>query len=105
MGPATPWSQTYSCASSNSREAKVPELVWEDVWARDAWLDILGRFIHLVPGESPTHAAQLKAGSVIFPRHQWEAVCRLETAARAEGPGYSYLVEHSAGSGKSNTIA
>ena len=62
--------------------------LWEEVWARDAWLDILGRFIHVVPGEGPTHAAQLKAGSVIFPRyHQWDAVRRLEAAARAEGPG------------------
>jgi type I restriction enzyme R subunit len=44
--------------------------------------------------------------TLIFPRyHQWDCVRRLEDAARAEGPGHSYLVEHSAGSGKSNTIA
>jgi type I restriction enzyme, R subunit len=80
--------------------------LWEEIWARDAWLDLLGRFIHVVPGEGPTHAAKLKAGTVIFPRyHQWDAVRRLEAAARAEGPGHSYLVQHSAGSGKSNTIA
>ncbi len=80
--------------------------LWEEIWARDAWLDLLGRFIHVVPGEGPTHAAKLKAGSVIFPRyHQWDAVRRLEATARAEGPGHSYLVQHSAGSGKSNTIA
>ena len=42
----------------------------------------------------------------MFPRvHQWEAVRTLETAAKVEGPGHDYLVEHSAGSGKSNTIA
>ena len=80
--------------------------LWEEIWARDAWLDLLGRFVHVLPGEGPTHAAQLRNGSVIFPRyHQWDAVRRLEAAARAEGPGHSYLVEHSAGSGKSNTIA
>jgi type I restriction enzyme R subunit len=80
--------------------------LWEQVWARDAWLDILGRFIHIVPGEGPMHAAQLRTGSAIFPRyHQWDAVRRLEAAAREEGPGRSYLVQHSAGSGKSNTIA
>jgi len=80
--------------------------LWEDVWARDAWLDLLGRFVHIVPGEGPTHAAKLRAGSVIFPRyHQWDAVRRLESAAREEGPGHAYLVQHSAGSGKSNTIA
>ncbi len=80
--------------------------LWEEVWARDAWLDILGRFIHVLPGEGPTHAAKIKAGSAIFPRyHQWDAVRRLEAAARAEGTRHAYLVQHSAGSGKSNTIA
>ena len=43
---------------------------------------------------------------MIFPRyHQWDAVRALEAAARAEGAGHDYLVQHSAGSGKSNTIA
>ena len=80
--------------------------LWEEVWARDAWLDLLGRFVHVAPGEGATRAAQLRSGSVVFPRyHQWDAVRRLEAAARAEGAGHSYLVEHSAGSGKSNTIA
>jgi type I restriction enzyme R subunit len=80
--------------------------MWEEIWARDAWLDILGRFIHILPGEGAKHAAKLKAGDTIFPRyHQWDAVRRLEATARADGPGHSYLVQHSAGSGKSNTIA
>ena len=43
---------------------------------------------------------------VIFPRfHQWDAVRRLEADAKQRGPGFSYLVQHSAGSGKSNSIA
>ena len=80
--------------------------LWEQVWARDAWLDLLGRFIHVVPGEGSTHAAKMRSGSTIFPRyHQWDAVRRMEAAAREEGSGQSYLVQHSAGSGKSNTIA
>ena len=80
--------------------------LWEDVWSRDAWLDLLGRVVHLVPGEGTTHTAKLRTGSVIFPRyHQWDAVRQLEAAARDEGPGHAYLVQHSAGSGKSNTIA
>jgi type I restriction enzyme R subunit len=80
--------------------------LWEQVWTRDAWLDLLGRFIHITPGDGATHAAQLRNGTAIFPRyHQWDAVRRLEAAAREEGPGQSYLVQHSAGSGKSNTIA
>ena len=80
--------------------------LWEQLWARDAWLDILARFIHVIPGGGATKAAKLRNGTVIFPRyHQWDAVRRLEATARAEGPGRSYLVQHSAGSGKSNTIA
>ena len=76
--------------------------LWERVWQRDAWLDLLGRFVHV----ERTAKGSKKPGVVIFPRyHQWDAVLRLETAARDEGAGHSYLVEHSAGSGKSNTIA
>jgi type I restriction enzyme R subunit len=81
--------------------------VWELVWRRDAWLDILARFVHVeqaVPGKR-NKGAQRDA-TVIFPRfHQWDAVRRLEAHARDQGPGRNYLVQHSAGSGKSNTIA
>jgi type I restriction enzyme, R subunit len=72
----------------------------------DAWMDLLARFIHVErPGTGS--AAQRKAGEVvIFPRfHQWDAVLKLEADARERGAGRSYLVQHSAGSGKSNTIA
>lgn len=76
--------------------------LWQRVWEREAWLDLLGRFVHV---EKPARGSR-KQGLVIFPRfHQWDAVRSLEAAARDEGPGSSYLVQHSAGSGKSNTIA
>ncbi len=75
--------------------------LWEEVWQRDNWLDLLHRFIHVEPG-----TGKGTTGAVIFPRyHQWDAVRRLVGDARASGPGQSYLVQHSAGSGKSNTIA
>ncbi len=80
--------------------------LWEQLWACDAWLDILARFVHVIPGDGATKQAKIRAGSIVFPRyHQWDAVSRLEASARSEGPGHSYLVQHSAGSGKSNTIA
>ncbi len=80
--------------------------LWEQVWARDPWLDILARFIHVERPPEGSSVAKKKASRVIFPRfHQWDAVLKLEADARAEGPGHRYLVEHSAGSGKSNTIA
>ncbi len=76
--------------------------LWERVWERDAWCDLLARFVHVEPAPKGSRARP----GVIFPRyHQWDAVLRLEAAARREGPGHNYLVQHSAGSGKSNTIA
>jgi type I restriction enzyme R subunit len=76
--------------------------LWENVWRRDAWMDLLGRFVHV---EKPSKGSK-KAPLMIFPRyHQWDAVLRLEAGALEEGPGHDYLVQHSAGSGKSNTIA
>ena len=80
--------------------------VWERVWPKDPWLDILHRFIHVErPSKGPL-AARRAAEKVIFPRyHQWDAVLKLEADATANGAGRSYLIQHSAGSGKSNTIA
>ena len=76
--------------------------LWERVWSRDAWMDILGRFIHV---EKASKGSK-KRPTVIFPRfHQWDAVRRLEADAKARGAGENYLVQHSAGSGKSNSIA
>ncbi|MCY4368691.1 MAG: type I restriction endonuclease, partial [bacterium] len=76
--------------------------LWERVWSRDAWMDILGRFIHV---EKPSLGSKARP-TVIFPRfHQWDAVRRLVADARETGPGRNYLVQHSAGSGKSNSIA
>lgn len=85
--------------------------LWEEVWQRDAWLDLLARFIHVepAPGASggkrrPRSAAA--TGNLIFPRfQQWHAVRELVADARERGPGHNYLIQHSAGSGKSNTIA
>ena len=80
--------------------------LWERVWARDAWMDLLARFIHVERPTQETPAARRAAERVVFPRfHQWDAVLALEAHARERGAGHSYLVEHSAGSGKSNTIA
>ena len=76
--------------------------LWEQVWSRDAWMDILGRFVHVEKSSRGSRARP----EVIFPRfHQWDAVRRLEADAKEHGAGHSYLVQHSAGSGKSNSIA
>jgi type I restriction enzyme R subunit len=80
--------------------------LWEESLERDSLLDILARFIHLqVEEKRDDHGRKVKVESMIFPRyHQLDAVRRLVSAAQTEGVGHNYLVEHSAGSGKSNTI-
>jgi type I restriction enzyme R subunit len=80
--------------------------LWEEVLQRDSLLDLLARYLHLQIQERRTDdGRKVKKETTVFPRyHQLQAVRRLVAAARAEGPGHNYLVEHSAGSGKSNTI-
>ncbi len=80
--------------------------LWEQVWARDNWMDILARFIHVEQPQTKAWKDAIAKRVVIFPRfHQWDAVKKLEESARTDGAGKSYLIQHSAGSGKSNTIA
>ena len=80
--------------------------LWEKVWTRDAWMDLLERFVHVEKPSTGSAASKKAAGQIIFPRyHQWDAVLKLEADAKAYGSGKNYLIEHSAGSGKSNTIA
>lgn len=80
--------------------------LWEEVLRRDSFLDLLARFLHLQIEEKRTEEGRkVKKETMIFPRyHQLQAVRTLVDAARSEGVGNNYLIEHSAGSGKSNTI-
>lgn len=74
--------------------------LWQDVWARDSWLEILGRY--LVTRKDSKRQIQ----SIIFPRfHQLASTRKLVVAVMVEGPGGKYLIQHSAGSGKTNSIA
>lgn len=80
--------------------------LWEEVLQRDSLLDLLARFIHLqVEEKRDDQGRKVKKETMIFPRyHQLEAVRSLVDQALREGVGNNYLIEHSAGSGKSNTI-
>jgi type I restriction enzyme R subunit len=74
--------------------------LWEDIWARDSWLEILGRYLVAQKDEKK----QIK--KIIFPRfHQLDATRKLMAAVLQEGAGGKYLIQHSAGSGKTNSIA
>src|SRR6266511_2644050 len=98
-----------ACGKGNppNPEGYATSYLWEQVWERQAWLDILNRFIHLEPTQPGKRSkAALRDALLIFPRfHQWDAVRRLEARAREHRPGRTYLIQHSAGSGKSLTIA
>ncbi len=84
---------------------------WEEVLQRDSLLDILGHFMFVERSEEKIddgHGGKktIQKETMIFPRyHQLDAVRELVARARGEGSGESYLVQHSAGSGKTNSIS
>ena len=81
--------------------------LWETVWSRDVWLDVLGNFLHLEKKEvEGKDGKKSTKETLIFPRfHQLDAVRLIVQTAAKEGAGQVYLIQHSAGSGKSNSIA
>ncbi|MBS1066455.1 type I restriction endonuclease subunit R [Gluconobacter kondonii] len=84
--------------------------LWDEVLQTDSLLDILQRFMHLDVSErtvdTPAGKRKVRRETMIFPRyHQLDAVRKLVGHAREHGPGRNYLIQHSAGSGKSNSIA
>lgn len=91
----------------NSNGSKTSYL-WEQVLQRDGWINIIGRFMHLEISESqdPVTGKKIKNESLLFPRyHQWRAVTKIIETTKREGVGQKYLIQHSAGSGKTNSIA
>ncbi|MCC6347669.1 MAG: type I restriction endonuclease subunit R, partial [Nitrospirales bacterium] len=84
---------------------------WEEVLQRDSFLDIIGHFMFLEKKEEKIDDGQgekklVTREAMIFPRyHQLDAVRKLIEATRNEGPGRNYLIQHSAGSGKTNSIS
>lgn len=79
--------------------------LWEDIWTKDSLLNLLDQFVQVVEVEDDKGK---KTGEkrLIIPRyHQLDAVRRLIADARERGAGQRYLIQHSAGSGKSFSIA
>jgi type I restriction enzyme R subunit len=104
-GPATaflPFNQGNDGAAGNpvNPSGHPTAYLWEKVWERESWLEILGRYL----------IAQRNKGKqierIIFPRfHQLDVTRKLQRAVLVDGIGGKYLVQHSAGSGKTNSIA
>lgn len=80
--------------------------LWEYVWTKDSLMGIIGKFLHLKVDEFELNGVIKKKETLIFPRfHQLEVVRALTRDAKEKGAGQNYLIQHSAGSGKSNSIA
>ena len=85
--------------------------LWEQVFQKDSMMDILQKFIHLQVKEEKKRLADgseklVRKKTLIFPRyHQLDVVRKLLADVSAHGAGRNYLIQHSAGSGKSNSIA
>lgn len=81
--------------------------LWNEIFQKDNLLLILGRYIHLEVKDVEQLDGSIKTKeTLIFPRyHQWAVVSKLLKTVNTEGTGEKYLIQHSAGSGKSNSIA
>lgn len=105
-GPATqflPFNQGDNGAAGNPLNPNGGHrtaYLWEQVWERSSWLEILGRYLVAKRDDKK------QLVSYLFPRyHQLDATRKLQAAVLADGPGRKYLIQHSAGSGKTNSIA
>lgn len=81
--------------------------MWNDVWTHESVMEIIGKFMTTAQKERENkYGKTVVEKTYIFPRyHQRDAVQKLITSSRVNGVGNNYLIQHSAGSGKSNTIA
>src|SRR5699024_2078951 len=82
--------------------------LWDDVLQKDSLLDILFRFVYIEEKDIKDSTGELidKKETVIFPRyHQLDVVRKIETDIKQHQVGRNYLVQHSAGSGKTNSIS
>jgi len=105
QGPTTtflPFNQGDHGAAGNpvNEHGHRTAYLWERVWERESWLEIIGRYL------VTRRDSKKQITSVIFPRyHQLDATRKLLGKVLEEGAGQKYLIQHSAGSGKTNSIA
>ena len=90
-----------NCGAGNpTTDGHKTEYLWKEIWNRENWLEIIARYF------SVERDKKKKVKKILFPRyHQWRVTRKLQEAVLNEGPGKKYLIQHSAGSGKTNSIA
>lgn len=103
-----PFNKGYNSGAGNplnDRGYKTSYL-WEDVWTKMSILELVGKFITLQKEQvTDSRGRETIKETLLFPRyHQRDTVQRLVRDAQERGVGNAYLIQHSAGSGKSNTI-
>jgi type I restriction enzyme, R subunit len=103
-----PFNQGYDNGKGNppKKDGYRTEYLWKDIWQKDSLLDIIGKFMHLETEEIEIDGKRKKKETLFFPRyHQLDVVRELIHTVRESGVGKNYLIQHSAGSGKSKSIA
>ena len=103
-----PFNQGYNNGKGNppNPNGYRTSYLWENILQKDSWMEIIQRFIHLQTEEFEADGKSYKREKLIFPRyHQLDVVRAITNKVLDVGVGKNYLVQHSAGSGKSNSIA
>src|SRR5680860_672152 len=107
------WGQNNGAGNPMNKKGYRTSYLWDElpdgrpgVWTKDSFLYIIGKFLHLKAEEFELNGISKQKETLIFPRyHQLDVVRKLTADAKSKGAGTNYLVQHSAGSGKSNSIA
>lgn len=97
-------------AGNPIKDGYITSYLWETAFAPDSTLDLIGKFITVDEAKKEWFVNGVKksetARRIIFPRyHQYDVVNKIVDSIKTNGSGKNYLIEHSAGSGKSNSIA
>lgn len=103
-----PFNKGYNKGKGNppNKDGYRTAYFWEDILAKDSWLEIIQRFVHLQTEEIISEGRIYRKERLIFPRyHQLDSVREISKKVLEVGVGKNYLIQHSAGSGKSNSIA
>ncbi len=103
-----PFNKGYNKGKGNppNKDGYKTDYLWKYILTKDSWLDIIQRFIHLQTDTIEIDGKSFKKEKMIFPRyHQLDVVRDITANVKQNGAGKNYLVQHSAGSGKSNSIA
>ena len=103
-----PFNKGYKRGKGNppNPEGYKTDYLWKEILTKDSLMEIIQRFVHLQVEEIEVEGKVYKKEKMIFPRyHQLSVVRKITANVKANGAGKNYLVQHSAGSGKSNSIA